>query len=72
MYTSFAPADFNNCMTGFIVFPRTIESSISTTLLFRKVSVKSPNFFATPSFLNLVLGCINVLPTYLFLHSTSP
>ena len=54
------------------MFPRTIESSISTIFLSRKFSVISPNFLATPSFRNLVLGCIKVLPTYLFLQSTSP
>ena len=59
-------------MIGFMVFPRTMESSISTIFLSRKFSVISPNFLATPSFRNLVLGCINVLPTYLFLQSTSP
>lgn len=61
--TSFAPASFNNLIIGPIVFPLTMESSIKIILLPLTFSDKAPNFFATPSCRNRVLGCIKVLPT---------
>ena len=69
--TSFAPADFKSLTIGPIVLPRTMESSMSTIRLPLKFSDRAPNFFATPSCLRRILGWMNVLPTYRFLHNTS-
>lgn len=69
--TSLAPASRSNLIIGPIVFPLTMESSTSTIFFPFTFSDKAPNFLATPSCLSRVLGWMNVLPTYLFLHSTS-
>lgn len=54
--TSVAPASRSNLMIGPIVFPRTMESSTKTIFLPCTFSEMAPNFFATPSCRNLVLG----------------
>lgn len=71
LLTSLAPDSLSNLIMGEIVLPLTMESSIRTILLPLKFCDNTPNFFATPSCLNLMFGWMKVLPTYRFLHSTS-
>lgn len=61
--TSAAPDALSSRMMGAIVFPRTMESSMITIRLPLKFSTSDPNFLATPSCRNLLLGWINVRPT---------
>ena len=58
--TSFAPARFSKPTMGGIVFPRTIESSISTIRLSTTFDITTPNFMSTA--LLRSDGLINVLP----------
>lgn len=56
LLTSFAPDSLSNLIMGEMVLPLTIESSTRTILLPLKLSDNTPNFFATPSCLNLMFG----------------
>jgi hypothetical protein len=50
---------------GPMVVPLTIESSTMTTLFPLTFSDRRPNFLAIPTRRALVVGWMNVLPTYL-------
>ena len=69
--TSFAPASNKTSISFLDVVPRTIESSITTTLLSLINSYIGFNLTLTALSLNSWTGAINVLPTYLFFKSAA-
>ena len=72
MCTSFAPALRNSWTTRPIVFPRTMESSISTTRFPRILSSTAESLIFTLSSLAPCPGEMKVLPMYLFLIRPIP
>ena len=70
-WTSFAPASNKISINFLEVVPRTIESSITTTLFPLINSLIGFNLTLTALSLSSWTGAINVLPTYLFFKSAA-